>query len=167
MKTHLTLVALLVCGAPLSAQNSAKVSTAAQAARNDSVYRDATTARLFAIVLPGAGHVYAGEYGRGIALFGGTALSFGMAALVNTLPDCPMFAAEPCHPGPRWPQTVAALAGAGLGLYVWVSGVVDAPRAAERANERHRHTRRARAAPLIQASPTNGGMLRLGAQVTW
>ena len=167
MKTHLALVAVLVCRVPLSAQDSAKVSTSAEAARNDSVYRDPTAARLFAIVLPGAGHVYAGEYWRGIAIYGGTVSSFGTAALVYTIPDCPIFASEPCHPGPRWPRTVVALAGVGLGLYTWVSGVIDAPRAAERANERHRRGRRARAAPLIQASPVNGGMLRVGAQVAW
>jgi len=167
MKTHLALVALLVCGAPLSAQDSAKVSEAAGAPRTDSVYRDPTAARLFAIVLPGAGHVYAGEYWRGIAIYEGTVASLGMAALVYTIPDCAIFAAEPCHPGPRWPRTVVALAGVGLGLYVWVNGVIDAPRAAERANERHRRAQRARVAPLIQGSAVNGGMLRVGAQVAW
>jgi hypothetical protein len=74
--------------------------------------------------------------------------------------------AEPCKSGPAWPHQVAGVAVVGMGIWMWVSSARDAPRAAERANDRHRlHTRTV--TPIIEpfSGPTNSS--KVGVLVHW
>lgn len=129
------------------------------------VYRDPQTARRLGALLPGAGHVYAGEYLRGYLAGAGTAGSLGMAVIVYNVGDCTFLNAEPCEPRPQWQRVAAAAVAAGLAAWVWVTSARDAPRAAERANERRR--RLARVAPLITPGIASGSDWRAGVSIGW
>jgi hypothetical protein len=119
----LPMVALVLSATNLGAQITA---TATER-------KSPTTARLIGVV-PGAGHVYAGETRRGLAYLGGTAgllvlggvvLAAGCMAegLANASdPDCPS------------PVVENVFVGAVLGLWGW--SIYDAGRAAHRTNAR-------------------------------
>jgi len=102
-----------------------------------SLYRDPHRARMLGTFIPGAGHVYAGEYWRGFADGIGTVAAIGLGAVVYSRHQDPFCIISPC---PRASQTPHRLAGAvmiGSGLWTWISEARDAPRAAERANAKH------------------------------
>lgn len=153
------------------AQDSARVggdSGTAAVGTAAAPYRDPRRARRLGAVLPGAGHVYAGEYFRGYRAWVGTVAGLVMGPAVYNLDNCTFsfLSAEPCDPGPRWPSRVVGVATVGLGAWMWVSSARDAPRAAERANARHRR-RSARVVPLLEPAARPGGAWRAGAAVSW
>ena len=127
--------------------------------------KDPTTARLIGII-PGAGHMYAGEVGRGFLYLGGT-LGLFVAAGLASVSHCieySLFGVDPpdCD---RSPEEVLALIAAG-GLWVW--SIFDAGRAARRTNAK----RAARVSPVIEPTPAalgdDGTTVRLGVRIsTW
>lgn len=94
-------------------------------------YRSQATARFLGTVFPGAGHIYAGEYAKGVGYYFGTVSGIGGGAL--------SFALSGLSPdkGPAWPLQVGGVLLIGLGVGVWVRGSLDAPRAAARSNAKH------------------------------
>jgi hypothetical protein len=147
--TRAALAGSLLFGTTAAAQQL-PLSTATQADTTVSAPKSPSTARVIGII-PGAGHMYAGEVGRGFLYLGGTLGILVAGALVATT-DClsDMFSGQPdCG---RTAETVTLIAGGGL----WVWSIVDAGRAARRTN-----AKRAASASLI-LEPTRFPVARGG-----
>jgi len=130
-------------------------------------YRNSREALILGSLLPGAGHIYAGEYWHGVLNYEMTVMSIGMGVMTFLVNKCTFDLFDPnCKPGPEWPHQVLGVAVVGLGFRQWILSARDAPRAAERANERHRR-KMAEARPII--GPTNGsrGGWRAGVEIAW
>ena len=108
--------------------------TPVAAQQGDYTAKSPTTARIIGII-PGAGHMYAGETGRGWAYLGGVAgLALVGSALVAT--DCVVdvysgSGSETCPSSTAENVLVVAF----VGLWGW--SIYDAGRAAHRMNEKH------------------------------
>jgi hypothetical protein len=102
-------------------------------ARSVEEAKSPTTARLIGI-FPGAGHMYAGESGRGFAYLGGTAAIFVVGTMLMVADCTPELlsgtGAEDCG-SPALENAVTVVA---LGFYGW--SIYDAGRAARRTNAR-------------------------------
>lgn len=159
-------VALTWTGA-LMGQDLAR-GTLPRTAAADSVFRDPITARVLGTLVPGAGHIYATEYGRGVALYFGTVSTIGMGALAYVIDACTFAFSNPtqCHPGPQWPHRTVGVIAMGAGVGMWIYSSIDAPRAARRANERHRR-RTASIAPLIEPRRGARGGVNAGIAIPW
>ena len=95
-------------------------------------FRDPVVARTLGTVFPGAGHIYAGEYLHGVRYYYGTLSGIGGGAIALAV------SGMRTDKAPAWPLKVAGVLAIGIGVGVWVRSALDAPRAAERANVRHR-----------------------------
>ena len=107
------------------------LATATQADTTVSALKDPSTARVIGII-PGAGHMYAGEVGRGFLYLGGTLVIISVGALTATI-DCLEDVNWLGGDQPRCRSatlTVSLIAAGGL----WVWSIVDAGRAARRTN---------------------------------
>jgi hypothetical protein len=92
----------------------------------DSPRKSGTIATLLAVVVPGSGHIYAGETGKGLALFAGT-VSAAVIGYSYSKSKCPSSSNDNCDVTPMVAADVVA-----LGL--WVYGVFDAHNATRHAN---------------------------------
>lgn len=137
------LIALLVSVVPLPAQ-TVTPAPADSSVPSERLHRSPSVARTLGTVLPGAGHIYAGEYSRGYATYLTTVASFGMAAMLFILDGCTLtFDSHSCDDSRRrWLHRAGGAAGVGVGVWTWVKSARDAPRAARRANERDAGKRR-------------------------
>lgn len=108
---------------------------------------------MLSAVLPGAGHLYAGEPGAGTALL----LTAVSAPTVGYLLS-DRTADPTCVPSPADPQSTCTdrtnygplFVGLGIAATAWVAGLIDAGAAARRANDRHQ-TARAHLDPVVGA----------------
>jgi hypothetical protein len=116
----LLLIALTLAARDLVAQDTTRVDPGAKIPR---------VARTYGII-PGLGHVYAGEIGSGLILYITTTSSIVGAAMGGL--DCfdESSGEDGCHG-----RAIVALA---FGLGIWGWSVYDAGRAAERANAKRR-----------------------------
>jgi len=105
-------------GNALAADSSARGS-------DRSARKNGTVATLLAVVIPGSGHLYAGETGKGLALFAGTVAAAGIGYSYSRS-KCPS-STDNCDVTPM----VAADA---VALGLWVYGVFDAHNATRRTN---------------------------------
>ena len=103
-------------------------------------YRDPHTARILGSFIPGAGHFYAGENLRGLGLGGAALIGIGSGIVFLTYRDCPLlnFNGESCDSSVSTTNKVNGITQIAVGVAAWVFGAMDAPRAAERANEKAR-----------------------------
>ena len=131
---RILLFFLLVAAPPMAAQQTPPFvgGPAGVPASDLPGAKNPTAARLIGLV-PGAGHVYAGEVRQGFGYLGSTLGLFVVSAMIS-VGDCdsPHSAATDC--GDDTLATVAALAGVG----VWGWSIYDAGRAAQRTNARRR-----------------------------
>jgi hypothetical protein len=123
------------------------------------LFRNPATARVLGTLLPGAGHVYAGEYGQAVAYYAGAVSGigggFGLLALHG--------AAQ--NKEPAWPSQVGSAVLFAFGAWVWVRSSMDAPRAAERANVRHANEARV---SFVFREPNGGAAgTSVGLAVAW
>jgi hypothetical protein len=146
-------LAFLVLGASsLGAQDTMRVATAGE--------KSPAAARLIGI-FPGAGHLYAGETGRGFAYMGGTLAIFLIGATMMVA-ECyaeVLGAGERCESSNTDDIATAAV----LGLWGW--SIYDAGRAAHRTKAKRRRERVALI--VVPARPTpgaprGGSRLRVG-----
>ena len=94
-------------------------------------------ATLYSFFVPGGGHLYAGERGRGaLLLVGSAAAVVGGAALSNFERDYDYTCASgTCiDPNAYHPDYTPFFVGAGVAGALWLYSLLDAPRAARRAN---------------------------------
>ena len=161
MRTIVAMIAVGACGAPLLAQDPSPAES-----RPAHLYRNPKTALALGMLVPGAGHVYAGEYSNGFAYAIGTAAAVSGGVLVHRMNRCTtrLFDAE-CDPGDPWAYKVVGASLVGLGVVCWVATAFRAPRAALRANERHRE-RGASATPSVEVSE-DARTIRAGLRIEW
>jgi hypothetical protein len=131
-------------------------------------YRDPHTALILGSVLPGAGHIYAGEYLRGYGYYLATVGGVGSGVMVFIMDRCTFsfLSTTSCDPGPQWPHQALGIAMMGIGIWNWVSSARDAPRAAQRANARH-ETREPLVKPIIGPDNEPNAGLRAGLNISW
>jgi|SRR4051812_18738516 len=160
----LLLVSSLVL--PLHAQILSPASTDSVFASAEHPYRNPRRALILGTLIPGAGHIYAGEYLKGILTYEGTVSTIGMGVMTYILDNCTFDWSASCKSGPAWPHQALGIATVGWGLAMWVRSARDASRAAERANERHRR-KWATFTPLVDpfAGPSNAA--EIGISVGW
>lgn len=142
----IAVATLVLVVSPLAAQDT--VARAATGLKNP------TAARVIGI-LPGAGHVYAGEPGRGLMYLGGTAglLLIGATAMVAECYGDLLGGPESCEAS----NTADFFAAATIGLWAW--SIYDAGRAAHRTNAKRRVALSLGVAPGFE---TAGGGRRTG-----
>jgi hypothetical protein len=170
MRATPLVMALLTIAVALPAQESTRTRRA-RLGIVDTLHRDPTTARVLGAMIPGAGHVYAGDYWRGLAYYEGTVATIGSGAMVYVLDKCAFsfLSDTPCKSPPAWRHQVAGIAIMACGVGVWVYGAIDAGHAAERANERYaeqRAQRKSAIAPFIEPRSDAGGA-NVGLSVAW
>ena len=151
---------------PLKAQDSTRVaadSTDTLAAR---LYRNPKRALILGSVIPGAGHIYSGEYWRGFVTYGATVGAIGEGVMVYIWDRCTFsfLSTTPCKSGAQLPRHALGVAIVGLGIWEWISSARDAAHAAERANARHLR-QRPTATPIIEAPVDSHSGWRLGTEI--
>jgi TM2 domain-containing membrane protein YozV len=166
MKLVLTVTLFSLLAGPLAAQDTINVIVDSASLSRVPLYRDPHRARILGTIIPGAGHFYAGEYLRGYLAFVATGGGLAMGPIIFSMDSCTFALFSACHAGPKWPyEALGAYMVVGA-VWTWVSTARDAPRAAERANLRHR-AKTATLAPFIQPSPTVRGQWNTGVTVGW
>jgi hypothetical protein len=167
------LIGILIVGtwiSPLNAQdtvNAAEATTDSGRTAETHPYRNPRRALIFGSLIPGAGHIYAGEYWHGVVNYEATVMTIGMGVMTFLVDKCTFDLFNPsCDPGPQWPHQVLGVAVVGLGFRQWILSARDAPRAAERANERHRR-KMAQAKPIIGPAGGSHGGWRAGVEIPW
>ena len=111
--------------AQIAAQGSAPVADGSARSSARAPRKNGTVATLLAVVIPGSGHLYAGETGKGLALLAGTVAAAGIGYSYSKS-KCPS-STDDCDVTPM----VAAEA---VALGLWVYGVFDAHNATRRTN---------------------------------
>lgn len=146
--------------------NMTNVADSAAATPETHPYRNPREALILGSVFPGAGHIYAGEYWHGVLNYEMTVMSIGMGVMTYLIDGCTFNFDSNCNPGPKWPHQVLGVAVIGLGFRQWILSARDAPRAAERANERHRR-KMAQARPIIGPAGGFHGEWHAGIEIPW
>jgi hypothetical protein len=131
-------------------------------------YKDPQRALVLGSLIPGAGHIYAGEYWRGIGAYEATVSSIGMGAMVFIVDNCTFtfLSTKSCKPEPAWPHQAVGVALVGVGLWKWISTARDAPHAAERANARHA-ARSQTVTPIVNPTGGPSNATQVGVSVHW
>jgi hypothetical protein len=133
-------------------------------------YRSPHRALLLGTLIPGAGHIYAGEYLTGILTYEATLGAIGGGALVYVVDNCTFsfsfLSTSTCKPGRAWPHQLLGVTMVGLGIWKWISSARDAPSAAERANARHGE-QRSSIAPYIAPFSGPADATDLGVSIHW
>ena len=120
-----------------AAAQPSSFSTATQPDTAVAELKSPTTARVIGLI-PGAGHMYAGEVGRGFLYLGGTVGILLAGALIgaNDCLDEINFFNDQADCGASPGATVSYIAAGGL----WVWSIIDAGRAARRTNAKRAAT---------------------------
>jgi hypothetical protein len=162
MKALAGLMLVSVLASPLSAQDTTRVTADSTNHPATPLYRNPKRALILGSVIPGAGHIYSGEYWRGFLSYETSVAGIVGGVGVSILGECAFVVFRKCDDGPLWRGVGVALVGAGI--WEWVSSARDAPHAAERANARHlRH--RSTATPIISAPVDSHSGWRVGTEI--
>ena len=168
MKALVTILTLAACTSPLVAQDTTITTPDSTLPRATSLYRDPHRALILGSIIPGAGHIYAGEYWHGFLNYEGTVGTIGLGVMTFLVDKCMLgfLSTTRCDSGPQWPHQVLGVTVVGLGVWGWISSARDAAHAAERANERHRR-KMAKAKPIIVAPGASHADWRAGVAIPW
>jgi hypothetical protein len=165
MKTLAGLMLVSVLASPLSAQDTTRVTADSTDRQVTTLYRNPKRALILGSVIPGAGHIYSGEYLRGFLAYETTVSAIGGGVMAYVWDRCMFsFLGPPCKSGPRWPYQVLGVASVGMGIWEWISSARDAPHAAERANAKHVH-HKSTATPIIQPPLDSHSGWRVGTEI--
>jgi hypothetical protein len=166
MKALVGLMLVTVWAHPVRAQDTSAVSNDSTSHAVTPLYRNPKKALILGSLIPGAGHIYSGEYWRGFVNYEVTVGSIGEGVLVFIWDRCMLsfLSTTPCKSGAQWPHQVLGAALVGLGAWMWVSTARDAPRAAERANAKHRRNAQ-RPEPIIAPPADTHSGWRVGAEI--
>jgi hypothetical protein len=166
MKFFITMSLLLLAleTAPISAQDSLSIDSTG----TERLHRDPRTAQVLGIVLPGWGHLYAGEYVRWYFTQVGVVGGLAMGAILLESEGCAFapFAASSCSDGRRRSHKIVGAAMLGMAAWAWISSARDAPRAAERANDRHSRKRK-RVSIVVEPGLVGPAEVNAGVTVRW
>jgi hypothetical protein len=168
LKVVLSFCTALLLASPVRAQEPGGGTPDSSMFAPVGYYRNPQRALVLGILIPGAGHIYAGEYLRGFLAYEATVGGIGGGILIFLLDNCTFTVglSTTCKPGPEWPHQVLGIAGVGMGIWEWISSARDAPRAAERANARH-GTRSPTITPIIDPLSGAANVSRIGVSVHW
>jgi hypothetical protein len=168
MRLAVAAVFLLMSSTPLSAQDTPHVVPDTTAVSDSKPYRDPYRAKVLGTLLPGAGHMYAGEYLRGYGTWVLTVSSIAVGPVIYEFDGCVWDLLTWNTPGcnHRWSSRVLGVLLVGAGVWTWISSARDAPRAAERANIRHA-ARRLRLSPIVESSAGTSHQVKFGLAVGW
>ena len=166
MRVVVTIGIALLLGSRMGAQETGTPDSISS--RAEKPYRSPHRALVLGSLIPGAGHIYAGEYLKGFGTYEFTVMSIGMGTLVFIYDRCMLsfLSATTCKSGPAWPHQTLGIALGGLGIWKWISSARDAPHAAERANARHNPRSRA-VTPLIAPFSGPANASQVGVSVQW
>ncbi|HKR09255.1 MAG TPA: hypothetical protein VJS39_08710 [Gemmatimonadaceae bacterium] len=157
------LLILLVCPfTTLAAQDSAEANQPLTH-QEEHTYRDPGKARVLAMILPGAGYAYTGEYVRAYETWVITATGVMIGPLWVSS-DCSILTWN-CNRASRLVNILSGGFLAAAAAVTWVRSVRDAPKSAERANERHRR-RELKLRPTISVPESHKGV-NAGLSVAW
>jgi hypothetical protein len=163
MKPLILFLIAVVVTAPLVAQDSTRTPTDSVVPTPTHLYRNPRAALILGSLIPGAGHIYAGEYWRGIVNYEGTVATLGlgvMGILASNL------CWERCNRGVQVLGDAMGVVVIGAGIWKWASTARDAAHAAERANEKHRR-KMAKVKPVIGAPGGSHENWRAGIEIPW
>lgn len=165
------LIAFCIAGAllsPIGAQQPTQSAPDSTMPRPERPYRNPHRALVLGTLIPGAGHIYAGEYVTGILTYEATVTAIGGGTLVFLVDKCTFafLSTSTCKPGPQWPHQLLGVTMVGLGIWKWISSARDAPSAAERANARHRGQTSA-LTPYIAPVPGAADATDVGVSIHW
>lgn len=163
MKYAIVIALALTMSVPAHAQDQGADSSDVQSSRNQ--YRSPRKAVILGSIIPGAGHIYAGEYRNGVLTYETTVVTIGLGTMMIYFVDlCALDWSSDCKSGPAWPRIALGTATIAYGIWYWVSSARDAGRAAERANERHRR-KFGSVSPLLKPGAANASLI--GVSVGW
>jgi hypothetical protein len=156
-----SLVVSLLCLASTSllAQDSTPIGHSSA----DHPYRDPHKAQVLATIIPGAGYAYTGEYIRGYGTWVITATGILIGPIMLG-EECSLLSWT-CGSEERVANTLAGSLLILMSACTWISSVRDAPKSAERANERHRR-RELELHPTISVPDSHRGV-NAGLSVAW
>ena len=176
MRMALVVMFAVISSGTIRAQDSTSATPSphareASVVAADSFYRHPGVARVLGTLIPGAGHFYAGEYLRGYGVYFGSITTIAVGVLLLTADSCTFtqvlsFFVSSCEPRPVWPMRLVGASLVSLGAILWTRHAIDAPRAAERANARHRR-RQAAITPVLRSRSGRGGGAEFGLNISW
>ncbi len=166
MKALLSILIVAAWASPLTAQDTTRAIVDSALTPDARPYRDPHRALILGSLIPGAGHIYAGEYLKGAGNYVGTIGIIGMSAIIFSLDDCGLAFLSDCKPHSRFANRMIGGVGIAAGILTWISSARDAPRAAERANAKHR-SETAGAKPIIEVPMGSHGDWRAGVTIPW
>jgi hypothetical protein len=169
MRVAVTALLTAVSVASLGAQDTTRIFRDSASVSTRMLYRDPHRAKVLGTILPGTGHIYAGEYLRGYGTWVVTITGIGIGPVVYYLDACSLafLSLSECrNPGPQWPHRLLGVLMVGSGVWTWISSARDAPHAAERANAKHQ-TKTLKLAPFIEPSSELGAQWHAGLAVRW
>lgn len=160
------LVLLLIAAAlasPLAAQDTTRATADSSVPTTTHLYRNPHRALIFGSLIPGAGHIYAGEYVRGFLYYESVVAPIGMGAMGILVSSICL---TRCNRGGQLLGQAAGAMLVGTGVWQWVSTARDAAHAAERANFKHGR-KAAKLKPIIGAPVGTRGDWNLGVEIPW
>jgi hypothetical protein len=166
VRVAITVFLTAVSVTSLSAQDTTRIFRDTTSVSAPKPYRDPHRAKVLGTILPGAGHIYAGEYFRGYTTWVVTVSGFALAPYVYEAGVCSANLTESCNPGPQWLRLLLGGFMAGAGAWSWISSARDAPHAAERANVKHR-SKTLNVAPFVEPSFELAGGWNAGLAIRW
>ena len=160
-----TMLAVSVAAASAGAQDSTRVDTEPDSLA--SWYRDPHTAQTLGSFIPGAGHLYAGEKLRGLGLGGAALIGIVSGIVFLTARECHLvtFGVETCNSDASAVNRINGITNLGVGVAAWVFGAIDAPHAAQRANEKARL--RVSVAPIPREGVVRHAALGVAVTLDW
>jgi hypothetical protein len=167
MKAFAGLLLVSVLASSLRGQDTIKVADDSTVHQATPLFRNPKCALILGSVIPGAGHIYSGEYWQGFWHYESTVGMIGGGVLLFYFDKCALnFLDTTCKSGPRWPYQVLGVASVAMGIREWISSARDAPHVAERANAKQLR-RRSTATPIIESPLDSHSGWRIGAEVSF
>ena len=161
MRASVTVALLVLLASAAQGQDSA---VNAESAGHP--YRGPHKAQVLAVIVPGAGYAYTGEYLRGYGTWVMTFIGVTVGPIIFSSDTCGFLFVGPCSKSDRMANMFAGSLMTASGVWTYISSIRDAPKSAERANERHRR-REFKVQPLIDVIPGSAGRLNAGVSVDW
>lgn len=167
MKVITFLALSMLAASALAAQDTTRIAVDSMAVHQAPLYRNPHRARVLGSFIPGAGHIYAGEYLRGYLTWVVTIGGIGMGPVIFQMNRCTFALFNPsCKPGPQWPYQLEGSILVVGGIWTWIASARDASHAAERANLRH-SSRKPTLTPVVEPSRTGTGQWNAGVTISW
>jgi hypothetical protein len=166
MKALVGVMLVSVWACPSRAQDTTAVTVDSTSHAVTPLYRNPKKALILGSIIPGAGHIYSGEYWRGFWTYEASIGGIGGGVLTFLVNRCTFsfLSTTNCDPGPQWPHQALGVAMVGIGIWTWLSSARDAPHAAERANARQLR-KTSRPVPIIAPPIDSHSGWRLGTQI--